>query len=183
MASRNKRISNPTIGQQIDFILTAKDTNGQLLEMKATYNLNSKEPAAHYHPFQAEDFTVLSGELTARINGKIITIKQGEQLHIPKMTVHSMWNQSGEKTVLSWKVRPAMKTENLLETAAGLASDGKTNGDGMPNILQVALMANKYSDEFRLARPPFVVQKILFLILTPFAYLFGYRPTYQKYLD
>jgi len=55
--------------------------------------------------------------------------------------------------------------------------------NGMPPLLQVALIANKYSTELRLAKPPLVVQKILFLLLTPFAYLFGYRPTYKKYLD
>jgi hypothetical protein len=36
----------------------------------------------------------------------------------------------------------------LLETTAGLASDGKVNKKGMPGILQVALMANKYSKGF-----------------------------------
>lgn len=183
MAFKNKQISNPKTGQDIKFLQTAKDTDGKLLEMEATYNSHSKEPAAHYHPFQVEDFTVLSGQLTVRMDEHLKVLKQGDTLHIPINKVHSMWNDTDEKTIVNWKVQPAMDTDNLLETATGLAIDGKTNNDGMPNILQVALMANKYSDVFRLASPPFAVQKILFIILTPFSYLFGYRPTYKKYLD
>ena len=183
MAFKNKQISNPKTGQDIKFLQTAKDTDGKILEMEATYNSHSKEPAAHYHPFQVEDFTVLSGQLTVRMDEHLKVLKQGDTLHIPINKVHSMWNDTDEKTIVNWKIQPAMDTDNLLETATGLAIDGKTNNDGMPNILQVALMANKYSDVFRLANPPFAVQKILFIILTPFSYLFGYRPTYKKYLD
>ncbi len=183
MAFKNKHISNPKTGQDIKFLQTSKDTDGKLLEMEATYNSHSKEPAAHYHPFQVEDFTVLSGQLTVRIDGQLKVLKQGDTLHIPINKVHSMWNDTDDKTIVNWKVQPAMNTDNLLETVTGLAVDGKTNEDGMPNILQVALMANKYSDVFRLSKPPFPVQKILFIILTPFSYLFGYRPTYKKYLD
>ncbi|MFM9945402.1 MAG: cupin domain-containing protein [Bacteroidia bacterium] len=183
MAFKSKQIRNPKTGQDIKFIQTAKETEGKLLEMEATYNSHSKEPAAHYHPLQVEDFTVLSGQLTVRIDGELKVLKQGDTLHIPINQVHSMWNDTDGKTIVNWKVQPAMNTDNLLETATGLAIDGKTNDDGMPNILQVALMANKYSEVFRLSKPPFVVQKILFIILTPFSYLLGYKPTYKKYLD
>lgn len=183
MAFKNKQISNPKIGQDIKFLQTAKDTDGRLLEMQATYNSHSKEPAAHYHPFQVEDFTVLSGQLTVRIDGQLKVLKPDDTLHIPINKVHSVWNDTDEKTIINWKVQPAMDTDNLLETATGLAIDGRTNDDGMPNLLQVALMANKYSDVFRLSKPPFAIQKILFIILTPFSYLLGYRPTYKKYLD
>jgi len=183
MAYKNKIILNPITKQEIRFLQTGNETGGQLLEMESTLNAYSKEPAPHYHPKQKEDFTVLSGELTVRIDGKVLVLKKGDTLHIPQNKVHSMWNNTNGKTVLNWKVQPALNTENLFETATGLAIDGKTNKDGMPNILQVALMANKYDAVFRLSKPPFIIQKLLFLLLTPFAYLMGYRPTYKKYLD
>jgi len=183
MAYRNKYISNPYTGQDIKFIQTAKDTGGDLLEMETTYQAKSMEPVPHYHPLQAEDFTVSSGELTVRINGELRQMKAGDRLHIPANTVHAMWNNSAGVTVVNWKVQPALQTEYLLETGMGLARDGKTNNKGMPGILQVALMAHKFSGEFRLAKPPYLVQKILFILLTPFSYLFGYRSTYKKYLD
>lgn len=183
MAFKNKQISNPKTGQAIKFIQTAKETEGKFLEMETTLNPHSKEPSPHYHPFQVEDFKVLAGQLSVRIDGQVIVLKQGNTLHIPMNKVHSMWNDTDERTMVNWKVQPAMDTENLLETATGLAIDGKTNDYGIPNIFQGILMANKYSSVYRLSKPPFVVQKILFIILTPFSYLFGYRPTYKKYLN
>jgi hypothetical protein len=53
----------------------------------------------------------------------------------------------------------------------------------MPPFLQLALIAGKYDNILRLAKPPYIVQKLLFSILLPIAYLEGYRPTYKKYID
>ncbi|SDD93783.1 cupin domain-containing protein [Niabella drilacis] len=183
MAYKNKTIQNSSTGQNIRFLQTGKDTNGKLLEMETIFSAYSKEPLAHYHPYQIEDFTVLSGELTVRIDGHLTVMKEGQQLHIPARKIHAMWNNSASKTVVNWKVRPAMDTEHLLETVTGLANEGKTDKDGVPNILQGTLMANKYANVYRLSKPSFLVQKILFILLTPLAYLLGYRPTYKKFLD
>ncbi|MHA4809702.1 cupin domain-containing protein [Flavitalea flava] len=183
MAYKNKIISNPVTKQDIHFLQTSRDTEGRLLEMEATYHGRSKEPVAHYHPFQEEDFRVITGELTVKINGKDRqTLKAGDRLHIPSNQVHSMWNAGTEKTIVNWQVRPAMDTENLLETMTGLAVDGKTNESGMPPILQIALTAGRFGRVLRLSKPPFLVQKVLFSLLKPIAYLSGYKPVYKKYL-
>lgn len=183
MAYKNKTIVNSKTGQKIKFITTAKDSNGRLLEMISTYSPYSPEPPDHYHPYQTEHFRVLSGELTIKMNEDVLVLKSGDSLHIPANTPHAMWNDSEDNTVLNWKVEPAMNTEHLLETFTGLSTDGNTNEAGVPPILQTALIANKYSDVFRLSKPGFVIQKILFTMLTPFAYLSGYRGSYKKYLD
>lgn len=183
MAFKGKVISNPVTGQQIKFIQTAKDTNGQLLEMESVYAAGSKEPPPHYHPCQAEDFTILDGEMTVRMNGGLTLLKKGDSLHVPPNTVHSMWNDAASVAIINWKVRPAMNTEYFFENAMGLAQDGKSKADGMPRFLQVVLLASKYSGTFRLVKPPFFVQKILFTMLKPFAYLAGYRAGYKKYID
>lgn len=183
MAYRGKIIENPSAKMSIRFLQTAKDTGGQLLEMESTYQAHSIEPAEHYHPYQEEDFTVLKGVLTVKMRGYITILKPGDSLHIPPGVKHSMWNGSNGSTIVNWQVRPAMHTEYLLETAAGLATDGKVNKKGMPSILQVALMAAKYSKVFRLAKPAFAVQKIVFAVLSPLARLAGLQPDYQEYLD
>ena len=183
MAHKGKEIRNPKTGQIIQFVQTQADTNGQLLELITTYEAHSKEPIAHYHPHQDEYFEVLQGELSIRLGGNLQTLQPGDKIHIKKNTVHSMWNATDDKTVASWKTIPAMDTEYLLELNTGLASDGKTNAEGVPGLLQVALMMNHFDHVFRLAKPPFAVQKIVFGLLTPFALLLGYRPFYRKYLD
>lgn len=183
MAYANKIIRNTITGQVIRFVKTGKDTGGELLEMEASYEGQSIEPAPHYHPKQAEDFMILSGELATKINGQLKTFRAGDKLHIPKNTVHSMWNQSGEKTVVLWHVRPALDTEYFFETATGLANDGKTNAVGIPGFLQGLLLINRFSNVYRLTKPGIIVQKIAFALLAPIAYLIGYRPTYTAYLD
>jgi quercetin dioxygenase-like cupin family protein len=183
MAIRNKIIQNPGSGQDIRFLRTARDTNGFLLEMETSWKPVSTEPPMHYHPSQSEDFKIITGELTVRINGVLEVLKPGDTLHIPPRTAHAMWNSSGEKTVANWKVQPAKNMEQLLETGMGLAKDGKVNKNGMPGILQVALIANRFSGVFRLSSPPFFIQRLVFLLLTPIAWLAGYRAVYKKYLD
>ena len=182
MAYKNKKIANPIVGQNIKFLQTAKDTQGKLLEMEATYRPYSKEPPPHYHPHQEEDFMIIKGQMTVRLEGKILLLNEEDTLHIPANTVHSMWNNSGNTAVINWKIQPALNTEYFLETATGLAADKKRR-KRMRSLLQRSLLANKYSGVFRLSKPPYLVQKILFIMLTPFAWLAGYRASYKKYLD
>ena len=61
----------------------------------------------------------------------------------------------------------------------GLAKDGGTNGSGMPNPLQAALLAREFGDVLSFTQPPRPVQKVLFA--APVARLLGYRASYPKY--
>jgi hypothetical protein len=76
------------------------------------------------------------------------------------------------------QTRPALKTETFFETIYSLAQDGKTNSKGAPNLLQYAVIARSYAEEFRLTSPPWPVQRVLFAILAPIGKLLGHRPTY-----
>lgn len=183
MAYQGKTIENKLIGQQLRFIRTSSETNGELLEIENTYPGRSREPIGHYHPFQEEWFEVLSGELTVKLDNRVNIFKQGEKIYIPKNQVHSMWNDSEEKTVVNWIIKPALSTEHFFEISYGLAKDGKVNKYGMPHFLQSVLLVNKFSKEYRLAKPPYYILKIIFSCLTPLAKLLGYRSEYQKYLN
>ncbi|MDH4058902.1 MAG: cupin domain-containing protein [Cyclobacteriaceae bacterium] len=183
MAFVNKTIVNSRTGQQYRFIHTAQSTKGKLLEMESTFSPKSKIPPDHYHPYQTEDFIVLEGELIVKMEGQIKILKEGDSLHVPAKKIHSMWNESDGITKVNWKTQPALNTENLFETICGLANEGETNADGIPNILQTALTINKFSSVFRPAKPPIVILRVLFYLLTPLAYVMGYKPVYKEHLD
>jgi quercetin dioxygenase-like cupin family protein len=183
MAYRNKTISNPKTGQEIRFIQTASDTGGKMLEMESVFQPFSTEPTSHYHPVQEEAFFVREGTISVRLEGKVFVLHEGEHLLIPRKAVHSMWNHSGKKAVVSWKVYPALNTEHFLEAAMGLAISGKTNEKGIPGILQGSLLARKFSGVYRMAKPPYPVQQLVFTLLFPVARLKGYRAEYGQYLD
>lgn len=76
-----------------------------------------------------------------------------------------------------------MKTETFFKTLWGLAIDGKTNNNGVPNLLQIAVLFREYDREFRLSKPPYPLQKILFSILAPLGRLSGYRAKYDEYSE
>lgn len=183
MAYKNKIVRNPVTGQAIRFIQTSIDTDGELLEMESSFAPGSLEPVPHFHPKQHETFTVLEGNILVRMNGRINLLKKGEQLEIPANTVHSMWNAAATKAVVNWKVQPALSTEYFLETGMGLAAEGKVNAKGLPLLLQTALLVTFYNKVFRLAKPSYLVQKMVFGMLSPVAKLAGYKAVYKEYID
>ena len=182
MAFKNKIIFNPIVGQNIRFLQTSRDTDGKLLEMEASYRAYSREPPPHYHPHQDEVFMIMKGQMTVRLEGKILLLNEGDTLHIPANAIHSMWNNTASPAVVNWKIQPALNTEYFLETAVGLAAD-KERRKRFNSLLQRSLIANKYSNVFRLSRPSFVAQKIIFILLIPVGWLLGYRGSYKKYFD
>lgn len=183
MAYPGKVISNPKTGQEITFITTGRQTNGAMLEMESVFKPGSVEPPLHYHPKQKEVFTIIEGTLTVRINNGVKIFFAGDSFEVPASAVHAMWNHSAGKTVINWRVYPALDTEYFFETAMGIAKNKPTNNMGMPGLLQVVLLAGKFSDVLRLTKPPFALQRIIFLLLKPFAYVAGYKAVYKEYID
>lgn len=183
MAYKNKVIHNPVTGQSIRFLQTSCDTEGQLLEMESSFAPHSIEPVEHYHPKQHETFTILEGSLAVRIRGQVKVLTAGDVLHIPAKTSHAMWNAGNTKTVVNWKVQPALCTEYFLETGMGLATQGKVDKRGLPCILQAALLARGYKHVFRLAKPSYFLQKMIFGVLSPLAKMKGYKAVYHEYID
>ena len=81
------------------------------------------------------------------------------------------------------ELRPALNTEIFFETLYGLAKDGKTDENGVPNLLQTAVaLDGLHKGEIYPATPPIAVQKALFALLSPVGKLVGYRDHYPKYI-
>lgn len=174
MVKSGEVLENPKTGQRIIFRRTSGDTAGGLLEVESVYTSPSpSRPPTHYHPSQEEIFRVLAGELHVVIDGKRRVLKKGETLVIVEGARHQMWAEAAGVRV-NWQTRPALETEAFFETVFGLASQGKTDEKGTPHLLQAAVIARAYSDEFRLASPPWAVQRLLLAILAPVGRLLGY---------
>jgi mannose-6-phosphate isomerase-like protein (cupin superfamily) len=174
MAKSGEVLDNPVTGQRIIFRRTSGDTAGGLLEVESVYTTPSpSRPPAHYHPSQEEIFRVLAGELHVVTDGRQRVLKKGETLVIVEGAKHQMWAEEAGVRV-NWQTRPALETAAFFETVYGLAARGETNEKGTPHLLQAAVIARAYSDEFRLARPPWTVQRLLFAVLAPVGRLLGY---------
>ena len=171
-------MENPVSGQHLVIQKTSQDTGGQLLEVESVYSKPTpSRPPTHYHPRQEERFEVLAGRLDVLVDGQARTLEEGEVLILPAGVSHEMWTAEAG-TRVNWQTRPALKTEAFFETVWGLAKDGKVNDKGVPDLLRAALIAREYEDEFRLASPPWVVQRALFGLLAPVGRLLGYDARY-----
>jgi quercetin dioxygenase-like cupin family protein len=144
---------------QLIILKSAADTQGELLEVEATYPANSPQPPYHFHPYQEEQFEVLKGKFRVKINQGEIICQVGDRFSVPVSAPHWMHNISNSPGQLNWQVRPALKTQSFLETMWGLNVDGNTNPKGVPNLLQLAVILNTYSKEFRATIPPYFIQR------------------------
>jgi quercetin dioxygenase-like cupin family protein len=180
VATRGDVLDNPATGQRLVFRKTARETGGKFLEVESVYTRpSSNRPPAHYYPHQEECFEVLSGALRARVGGEDRDLREGDVLVVPPGTTHEMWTEEAG-TRMSWRTYPALNTEAFFDVIWGLARDGKTDGKGAPDLLQMAVIAREYANEFRLAKPPWPVQRIVFAVLAPVGRLLGYRARYPE---
>lgn len=178
MAKSGQMIENPMIGDRIVFQKTARETNGELLELEIFAQPAATGPPLHIHPNSGETFTVLKGRLDARIDGQAMRFGPGQTFHVPPGVAHTWWNSSESEAHVLVQFSPASRMETFLETFYGLAKDGRTNEEGVPGFLQLAVIAPTYFDVNHLANPPLPVQKALFGLLRPIGRLLGYKPHY-----
>jgi mannose-6-phosphate isomerase-like protein (cupin superfamily) len=134
----------------------------------------------HLHPAIHERFSVLEGELTVIRNGQRSTLRAGESADIEPGVWHDWFNRGTVDAVVRVEVTPGERFAHMLETLFGLAREGHVNAKGMPNLLQLALTAQEFSDVVVFRRPPPVVQRIVFGALAPIARRRGYRATYPS---
>lgn len=134
----------------------------------------------HMHPALHESFSVLQGELTVVRDGLRSTLGAGERAHIEPRVWHDWFNEANVDAVVRVEVTPGERFAHMIETLFGLAREGHVDGKGMPNLLQLALTAQEFSDVIVLRKPPPSVQRVVFGALGPIARRRGYRPTYAS---
>jgi quercetin dioxygenase-like cupin family protein len=132
----------------------------------------------HLHPALHECFSVLQGELTVVRDGQRSTVRAGESADIEPGVWHDWFNATDVDAVVRVEVTPGERFAHMIETLFGLAREGHVNAKGMPNLLQLALTAQEFSDVVVFRKPPPVLQRVVFGALGPIARRRGYRPTY-----
>jgi quercetin dioxygenase-like cupin family protein len=182
MAKAGEEIYNPVQQDRIIWRTTARETDGELLGADLIVSPRGGNPL-HVHPRQEERFKAISGTFGVQIGDEQRWLSEGEEAAVPPGTPHRWWNDSDdEEAQVSVELRPALNSEVFFETLYGLARDGKTDRNGVPNLLQQAAMLNGInSDEIYLASPPIPVQKAFLAVLAPLGRLLGYRDHYGKY--
>jgi quercetin dioxygenase-like cupin family protein len=183
MAYAGQTLYNPVSDEKIEFIRTAADTNGELLEFELELAPDGHVPGAHVHPEQEERFHVLEGTMTFRLGLKKIVAKAGETVIVPRGCVHKFANGGDEPARCRVEVVPALDMEQLFETTVELALEGNTNRKGMPSPLHLALFVRRYEREVRAPFPPAPVVNALLAPLAAVARKRGHAERYVPVTD
>lgn len=166
-------IDNPVTGEKMVFLQTGAETNGELLQIDLFVKPGGFVAAEHVHPFQDERFVIKSGTITLRIAGQEQQLATGQEAKVPAGTPHVWWNSNNEELHVVLEFRPAGRFDGFITSAFALAKAGKTNGQGLPNPLQLAVLLQEYHDVIRLTNPP-----PLSGVLAPIGKWLGYTADY-----
>ena len=172
-------LRNPVTGEELRFLKTARDTDGELVEVEVTVEPHGFVAAAHVHPFQTERFEIVSGTVGFRLGRGTIEATAGDVVLVEPGTAHKFWNAGEERAVFRTEITPALEFERLIETMFSLAADGKTNRKGMPNPVRLAVIAKSHFDDVRLPFPPAWMQRASLALGSPLGRLVGYGATYE----
>jgi quercetin dioxygenase-like cupin family protein len=182
VARAGEELYNPVLHDRIVYRKTARDTNGELMRVDLFVAPRGGNPL-HVHPLQEEYFKAVSGTLGVQVGDEHRWLKEGEEAVVPPGVPHRWWNDSNdEEAHVLAELRPALNSETFFETGYGLARDGKTDENSVPNLLQQAVtLTGINKGEIYLAAPPVAVQKALLAALAPAGKLLGYKDHYPRY--
>ena len=165
MAQPGQVIENPAMGARIVFRETAGSTNGELVQFDFYLEPSEVIAVQHVHPLQEERFTVIAGALRGRLNGVEQTAAVGQTVVTPRGTPHVWWNDGASEAHLVVEFRPALQTEEFLETGFAIARRGCTDRHGIPDLLHFAALNARYPDMTYPVFPPRAVLKVLLPVM------------------
>jgi quercetin dioxygenase-like cupin family protein len=128
-------------GFRLRLVRTDAETDGELLQMEASYPGTGVLPPEHLHPRQVERFEVLEGTIRAIVDGAERRYEAGETFEVQAGTPHQM--TADEPSRVRWEVRPALRTAEFFERLHG---DGQDSARGASSI---ADFLAEFSDEIR----------------------------------
>jgi mannose-6-phosphate isomerase-like protein (cupin superfamily) len=141
-----------------------RSSTPEALELEATYAPDGSAPPKHWHPAQDEHFEVLEGGLRTRVEGEQRDLGPGEEIDIPRRSVHQMWNPGPEPAQVLWRTSPAGRTEQWFRAIDRLHREGRVGSNGMPGPLAFGVLLTEYRDVFRLAGPDPLIRPAMALL-------------------
>ena len=182
---------NPRQGQRVRFLTLPAETGGRGFTLEYVYRPFTGETAvpAHVHPSADETFEILSGAARYRVGGKERSARKGDWFALPAGVPHvHPWSVSAEELHVrqTTEVSPPdsaglVASLQALVTLFGLATAGKVNRKGLPNLLQLAVLIRSTMPATYIAGIPITVQRLLFGGLARIGEAAGYRTAYAEY--
>jgi quercetin dioxygenase-like cupin family protein len=161
MAFRGQVLVNSFSGERFVFHTTAAESGGELLEFDAVVEPHGRVPGGHVHPGQQESFEVRAGVMKFRKGLRTVTAGPGDLVVVEPGTYHRFANAGDEPAIVRVRLTPALRMEELFETVAALAAEGRTLRSGMPRPLDLALFMREFEHEVAAPVAPALVRTVM----------------------
>ena len=183
MTTAGDVFENPSTRETGTILVGGHDTGGRYLHSEMRVRPGGAVSVAHVHPEISERFEVVEGELTMRVDGRERRLGPGDRITVEPGQVHHYRNASDADCVFRCEVWPAARFEAMILTLFGLAGEGLTNDEGVPSLLQMAVILHEFDDTMRVAGPPRWLQRLVLPPLAAIGRARGLRPTYARHQE
>src|SRR2546423_9696145 len=161
-------IDNPISGERIVIRESGAQTGGRLLYFDLFLPPGGHVPARHVHPIQEEQFTVVAGRMRFRLGRRTMLAHPGDTVLVPAGTAHWFGNAGAGVAHARVEVRPALRMEELFESAAAMGRARPFPGVRLPRPSDLALFLIEFQRELGV---PDVPASLVRALLAPLAWL------------
>ena len=170
-AAAGRVIINPISREHIVIRQSGAQTGGRVLSFDLYLPPGAHVPARHVHPMQEERFTVVAGQMRFRLGRfgrRSILAHPGDTVRVPAGTAHWFGNAGPDVAHALVEARPALRMEEMFETAATMRVTRLIPGAPMPRLSDLALFLSEFQRELAV---PEVPARLVRITLAPLAWL------------
>src|SRR6476661_3679735 len=149
-------------GERLTLRRIKTDSGVEELRLTGSLPAHRRGPPLHIHFEEDEHVEVVSGTLSASVDGNSLVIKAGDSAHFPKGSAHRWWNDGDEELVLKGVVTPGVDLDRYLQALFEVLNAGSPN---RPPIFYMAHVLYRHRKTQSTLVVPRAVQRILFPIV------------------
>ncbi len=170
--------TSPTTKSKLRVLTSTEETQGKSVIFEFENQPDDIGPPAHFHPDKEESFTVIEGELTVKVAGKITVLKAGENAVVPKNTSHTFWNASQKPVLFTSEHKPARQFESFIKSIYDMDYDGLVNEKGSPPLMKLMPMIQARTGEQWMDSPPVFIQRMGIFVMGTIGKILGNKKSY-----
>lgn len=175
-------VTNQVTGEQITFLETAQDTNGEYLLIEVSLPPFGKGPPLHIHDRFEEEFEVISGKLTVTLGKTEHVLEAGDCCIATLKTPHTFTNNDDEPVVFRVRLTPPSQFESSVRIHYGLIADGLADAKGNPKSLAHTALILSLQNTL-IVGIPLRLQRYLFGMIVKRGRKKGSYVALEKYMD
>jgi hypothetical protein len=116
---------------------------------------------------------VVSGVLTASVDGRVVTVRAGESALLPADVPHTWWNADAAPLVVKGRAIPAGNLDQFLPAIWAVTNASPKN---RPSLFHMAHLLRRNRHAYRVLVMPLWIQRLMFPVVIAVGHLVGAYP-------